>query len=261
MIHSRLFVSLAALGLSAAASTHAVAGDPCPIEIALNDLGSPADLDRDALLANLAPKKLWLGLTYHDFKSGPKLTVHNQSPAEKAGLRSDDRVVEIDLNPVATSKEIDAALDATKPGSIIWVSVVRQGTGGDEALEIFIQADLRDPLMAALDRYLSADECLAPKTRPLTAEVHTKARERVYVDGKLRCKDAHRELAKDSLIYHDGVLVMYRTATEVLLAMPGVGTTCVQAETLDGDKLTPKAVAGLFKKVAGKYVTQRKNNP
>jgi len=258
-------MALAALTLSAAtipATVHA--GDPCPIDISLNDLGSPAGVDRATVLAMLDSKRTWFGLSYGDSDAGPVMkAVHNLSPAEAAGLRANDRITHVNGTATANQKEVDAALDAAPKGAPAVMTVTRRGADGapDETLELTVRAGPRDPVHAALDRYISDDECLAARTVPLDPETHAEAGRRVF-DGKaLRCKDAHRELTKGDLYFPDGVLVLVRTSTDVLLAMPGVATACAKSKTLDGDKLTAKAVERLFKKAAGPYVKQRMKNP
>jgi hypothetical protein len=260
------FGVIAALALSASlVPATALAGDPCPIDISVNDLGSPADVDRPTLFAQLDSKRTWFGLSYGDSDSGPVMkAVHNLSPAEVAGLRERDRITQVNGKATATKKDVDAALDAAPMATPVVMTVTRKGADGapDQTLELTVNPGPRDPVHAALDRYISDDECLAARTVPLDSETHAEAGHRVFsFDKGLRCKDAHKELVKGDLVFADGVLVLFRTSTDVLIAMPGVGTACAKAKTLDGDKLTTKAVERLFKKAAGPYVKQRMKNP
>lgn len=260
------FGVVAALAVSASLVPATVfAGDPCPIDISVNDLGSPADIDRPTLFAQLDSKRTWFGLSYGDSDSGPVMkAIHNLSPAEAAGLRERDRITHVNGTATATQKDVDAALDAAPIGAPAVMTVTRKGADGapDETLELTVTQGPRDPVHAALDRYISNDECLAARTVPLDAETHAEAGRRVFsFDKGLRCNDAHKELVKADLVFADGVLVLFRTSTDVLIAMPGVGTACAKAKALDGDKLTAKAVERLFKKAAGPYVKQRTKNP
>lgn len=258
----RHLIAVFTVSLSVFSET-AFAGDPCPIDISVNDLGSPADADRATILAMLDSRRSWFGLSYADSDTGPVMKgVHNLSPAEAAGLRAQDRITHVNGVATPNKKAIDDTLDAAPKGAPAIFTVTRKvADGADETLELTVSAGPRDPVHAAIDRYASDHECLAARTVPLDLDTHAEARKRVMGPNGLRCKDAHRELVKDDLFFPDGVLVMFRTSKEVLLSMPGVGTACSKASALDGDKLTEKAIERFFKKAAGPYVQTRMKNP
>ena len=233
------------------------AGDPCPIDFRVHDLGAPSWLDRGQLLTALKSQDSWFGASFRTSKKGgvELLAVSPGSPAAAAGLQKGDRIVGVE-----THQAFAATLRAAPPGTALKITRLR----GDAKLQVVVTLGHQDPVVGALLDHASSRECSAvrrgdldPKQRAaVLASTFTKQR-------RFRCDDAHTALAGVDLGGHTlegGDLVVVRGSKRLLLANPGWATVCVYARELDGPKLAP-GVAPLFEKLTGGYVSDRHANP
>ncbi|PYQ11217.1 MAG: hypothetical protein DMH00_08775 [Acidobacteria bacterium] len=84
----------------------------------------PADSEDDAART----KHAWLGVVLSEGEDGVSITgVKEQSPADKAGLREGDTIVEIDSKKVEDSGDIRRAIRELEPGDTVQIVVMRDG--------------------------------------------------------------------------------------------------------------------------------------
>lgn len=99
-----------------------------------------AKAQKKIVIATTASKGGWLGVMIEDMT--PRLArrmdvkteegalineIVEDSPAEKAGLKEDDIIVEFNGRPIADSDDLRSAVGKTKPGTTVAVTVMRRG--------------------------------------------------------------------------------------------------------------------------------------
>jgi len=247
--------------LSVLAPTLAHAGDPCPIPFSVTEVGVVDGLDRDAVLGALASRSRWIGVSYETAKDGVGVDVtyvFPGSPAEAAGLKLRDRVATVNGAKVTTAAEIGRALDVVAPGGSATFVVAR----GGEELTLTVVAGRRDPVAAALTRYLASAECVELDIRVADADKRAELlTAMVDAKGRLRCADAHKAFKDLDSFPSEGDLFVLRDTTQILFSHASEASFCMKAKELDGDKLGEAAVKKVFDRLAKKYVARRHKNP
>ena len=252
----RLALALA-LSLLAGPSL-ALAGDPCPIDTDLYDLGVPHWLDRDQVLGGLKSKEVWVGISFSDTKLG--LRVHRVfagGPAATAGLQVDDIITHADGVVAPDKAMFTRHLDRETTGDILKLTVKR----GPQSLALPIRLGYSDPLVRALGRHAAGLDCSDVKYAKFDAARAEALRDAVFEpkNRRFRCKDAHKALTAKKM--NPEALVFVRGSKRVLIAKPGWATACVRADRYDGERLTPKAVKALFDTLAKGFFDDRFANP
>ncbi|CAA9533185.1 MAG: HtrA protease/chaperone protein [uncultured Solirubrobacteraceae bacterium] len=123
-----LDASARVIGINAQIATNSGSNDGVGFAIAVDT----AKEILPALKAGREIKRPYLGVSTGDPRTGTGALVANvipDGPADDAGLRTGDRIVEIGGRPVAQSADVSAAVSGRKPGDRIEVRVRR---GGDE---------------------------------------------------------------------------------------------------------------------------------
>ncbi len=250
----RRFIAGLALGVAIIGSS-VRAGDPCPIDVKIADLGSPDWLDNLALINALESRQTWVGIGFNTINEGLKLTrVYAGSPAEDAGLMAGDVITAI----AGRSALDDEAFASLNIGETVWVSIVRN----DEALTLPLTVGGADPVPLAMVQQLHSAECRAPALAPQGGEMQATLMALLFTESRgFRCEDAHIALAPLFERYQSDTVYFVRGSHRLLLTMPYYGTTCIAATALDGENLNEAAASAVIEGVIRNYVRQRHDNP
>ncbi len=114
--------------------------------------------------------------------------------------------------------------------------------------------------MGAMIDEASSRDCSSVRRANVSSSRADEVRAAVFSKARrFRCDDAHKSLRKAGL--DGGDIVVVRGSKRILVSNAGWGTTCVKATSLDGAKLTAKAVGKVLDAVARRYVQDRHDNP
>lgn len=249
----KLIILIAAFSISA--GNIARAGDPCPIEVNISDLGSPEWLDNLALINALKSKQTWLGLSFSTTPEGLHLTrVFEGSPAKSAGLMVGDEIVAIG----GVSALEDAIFERLNIGETVEIDLLR----GGKALRLPLIVGGQDPVPLAMVHHLQTVDCRAPNLAPPSPEMRQAVMARLFTKNRrFRCDDAHVALEPLMEQYQSDTVFFVRGSRRLLITMPYYGTTCVAATSLDGENLTGAALDATIERVIGAYVQHRHDFP
>ncbi|HEX7255186.1 MAG TPA: trypsin-like peptidase domain-containing protein [Gaiellaceae bacterium] len=98
--------------------------------------GDTANRVADALIADGKVEHAYLGVSLEDDGAARLLNVVAGSPADDAGLRAGDVVIEVDGKAIETGDELRQAIDAKKPGDELELKVRRGGNERDVTVEL-----------------------------------------------------------------------------------------------------------------------------
>lgn len=241
-----------------ACAAPALAGDPCPIEYPIVDLGTPKWLKPTEVLQKLSSKAPWVGVNYKDRKKHPQLTkIHPGSPAERAGLQVDDKILSANGKRISNKRALENVIDRLAPGDKLKLTMAR-GTG---TVTLDVQLGWRDPIAVGLDREADKLDCgYGTYTVNRTLSTNRALERAIFTKGRgFRCKDAHKRLSKVG--FSRGDIAVVRGSRRVLLASVGWKTVCVRAADYDGKKASSKRLKKLLQKVTDPYVSDRFENP
>jgi len=250
---SRLPTALTAALSALLLSTPALAGDPCPIEFTVYDLGAPSWLDRAALLDGLTSKDSWVGISFSTRDAGVRIdAVSDGSPAAKAGLKVGQHITAVDGDAVTEHAALGARFRATAPGATV-------ALGLSDGSAVKLTLGRQDPVVGALiDQAARENGCNVVRRGDVDAKrVEAIRANAFHANRRFRCEDAHTALAK---VLGPGDIVFVRGSKRVLLSHAGWGTVCMRAAALDGPELA-KAVPGLFETLSKAYVAERHADP
>lgn len=248
----------AALFISASAAAHA--GDPCPIDFGIYDLGSPHGLDHQAILAGLQTQQASLGITYRYVAGGMRIdSLHPDGPFATAGLAP--RMVITSLQGVSTEDNAlsEAVLDGLTPGDTLIVEAARYGTPSSTYQ---VEVTARDPLPIAAIAALQAADCREAALRETTDQIAGDLRNLMAADvDQMHCGDAHLRIVEANIEVASDALLFLRTQSEVMITLPGWETICLPAAELDGDLLTQETMRAALDRVIWEYVGERFSTP
>ncbi len=233
----------------------AQAGDPCPIHVSINDLGSPNWLDNLALINALESRQTWIGISSIPKDDGLLLTrVFAGSPAAEAGLLEGDIVSDIDGRPVTES----STFERLNIGESVIFSIERAGQRSDALLTI----GGVDPVPLAILHQLQGEDCRDSEFATPNEALERAVMAAVFTDSRgFRCEDAHVALQPLMEQYQSDTVYFVRGSRRLLLTMPYYGTTCVSVGSLDGDNLNDAEVSAVMERVIRNYVRERHENP
>jgi len=233
----------------------AQAGDPCPIHVSINDLGSPDWLDNLALINALESRQTWIGISSIPKDDGLLLTrVYAGSPAAEAGLLVGDIVSDIDGRPVTEN----STFERLNIGEAVVFSIERAGQRSDALLTI----GGVDPVPLAILHQLQNEDCRDPEFAAPDEALGQSVMAAVFTDSRgFRCEDAHVALQSLMEQYQSDTVYFVRGSRRLLLTMPYYGTTCVSVGALDGDNLNRIEISAVVERVIRNYVIERHKNP
>jgi membrane-associated protease RseP (regulator of RpoE activity) len=209
---TRLTAALLAALLVPAAAT---AGDPCPIKFHFY-----------ALLDGLKSKDSWVGISFGNAKGGVIVkAVSSKSPAEKSGLKVGDLIVNAGGKAMTSHKELGSLFRDTKPGGTVKLQVKR----GDKTVDLTLVLSRQDPVVGALIDYAHRNECSEVRRGEVAEDKMAAVRQAMVRKGKLRCRDAHKALAKGDFGLEDGDIVILRDGKKILISNTAWASTCVDA--------------------------------
>jgi len=231
------------------------AGDPCPITVKINDLGSPDWLDNLALINALQSRQTWIGISSIPKDDGLLLTrVYAGSPAAEAGLLEGDVVSDIDGRPVTEN----ATFERLIIGDAVVFSIERAGQRSDALLTI----GGVDPVPLAILHQLQNEDCREPEFATRDEALERAVMAAVFTDSRgFRCEDAHVALQPLMEQYQSDTVYFVRGSRRLLLTMPDYGTTCVSVGSLDGDNLNSAEISAVIERVISSFVRDRHDNP
>ena len=249
----RFFVALT-MGLSLLGG-NAQAGDPCPIDVKISDLGAPDWLDRLALINALESRQTWIGISYKTADDGLRLTrVFEGSPAESAGLLEGDIISDIDGHPAVDRQ----TFELLNIGEAVVFSVERDR----QRFDALVTIGGADPVPLAIVQQLHSADCRAPELAPPSEEMQQAVMARLFTESRgFRCEDAHVALQPLMEQYQSDTVYFVRGSRRLLLTMPYYGTTCVSVASLDGDNLNDAEISAVIEGVIRNYVRERFENP
>ncbi|AKS46217.1 PDZ domain-containing protein [Octadecabacter temperatus] len=233
----------------------AYAGDACPVGVTIVDLGVPAWLDRDAILADLSTTRTRVGIGYSFGDDGFVITrTEPGTPAETSGLLSGDIVLTIDGFNVESADTLLQVVDAAKPHETIHLRVSRD----NEVVAIDLTLGATDPVPAMLAHVGSLGECRHSTNRHATESERAQFVPQLNDENRaFRCDDAHIDLVGND----QGATVYFvRGSRRVLLTFPDWGTVCVASQALDGADQRDNGAA-LLDELIGDFVADRIANP
>lgn len=235
--------------------TTAQAGDPCPIKVGINDLGSPDWLDNSALLNALDSRQSWVGISYEYLDQRLLLAeIYEGSPAERAGLLQGDILTHIG----ALSASDSAAFSQLNIGETVVFSIVR----ADRVIMLPLTVGGVDPVPLAIVQYLNNADCRTPDIAQSDVEANQAVMARLFTESRgFRCEDAHKALEPLMEQYQSDTVYFVRGSRRLLLTMPYYGTTCISTTSLDGENLNDVAIGALIEHVISNYVRERHDNP
>jgi len=250
----RGFIAGLAMGLALLGST-AHAGDPCPIDVKISDLGSPDWLDNLALINALESRQIWIGISYNATEDGLDLTrVYEGSPAESAGLMEGDVITALDGHS-ALEYEVFERLNI---GETVGVTIER----GDQRLKLALAIGGADPVPLSMVRLLESTDCRMSELAPPDAVMRQAVMPLLFNANRgFRCEDAHIALEPLMEQYQSDTVFFVRGHRRLLLTMPYYGTVCISAANLDGDNLNDEALGAVINRVIRDYVRERHENP
>ena len=249
----------AVLAIYCGISSVAYAGDPCPIGITIQDLGSPEWLDNTALIRELDSSQTWIGIRFKHTDEGLLLThVFQGAPAELAGLQIGDLLTKINGASADDREEIGDFFDSIKIGDALEIEIIRD----EQALTITLIVGGADPVPLAILDFLETDDCRAPRIETPTDDMRQDVMARIFTETNgFRCEDAHIKLQPLLEKYQSETIYFIRGSRRVLLTMPYYGTACMSAAALDGEGLNTVTVEAFIDRVIGRYVQERHENP
>ncbi|NOR63069.1 MAG: PDZ domain-containing protein [Rhodobacteraceae bacterium] len=233
----------------------AQAGDPCPIHVSINDLGSPDWLDNSALLNALESRQIWIGISYENLDDGILLTrVYAGSPAAEAGLLEGDIVSDIEGRPTTESE----TFERLNIGEAVVFSIDRDG----QRLDALVTIGGADPVPLAIVQQLGKTECRTADIAQADAEMDRAVMARLFTESRaFRCDDAHKVLEPLMEPFQSDTVYFVRGSRRLLLTMPYYGTACISTLSLDGENLNDSAVSEVIEQVISDYVRERFENP
>ncbi|MEJ6401704.1 PDZ domain-containing protein [Yoonia sp. 2307UL14-13] len=234
----------------------ASAGDPCPIEVEIQDLGVPEWLDRDALLDNLTSQSPWIGIRYSYGAFGITLTdVTPLSPAKSAGLEVGDLVMEIDGVAMSDQATINALFDAKEIGEDMVFTRENRSPAT-------VRIGRTDPIPLGLVRALGNVDCRVSKLSHPTEAEKTAILPMLFNENRgFRCDDAHIALQALHERNYQTRVYFVRGSRRILISMPYWGSTCVASTTLDGENLSDAALIAAVEPAIADYIQDRFQNP
>jgi len=126
-ISSLLLLLLPAGGSAGTPRPPAPPAPPTPVAARAPERPTPPDAP-EADEEEARPKRAWLGVVLSEDEDGVGITgVKDGSPADKAGLKEGDKIVEIDSKKVHDADDIRHTIRALEPGDTIQVVVMREG--------------------------------------------------------------------------------------------------------------------------------------
>jgi len=236
-------------------SGNAQAGDPCPIEVKISDLGSPDWLDNLALINALESRQIWIGISFKTTDDGLRLTrVYEGSPAESAGLLEGDMISDIGGHPVTE----DETFERLNIGEAVVFAVERDR----QRFDALVTIGGADPVLLAIVQQLHSTDCRAPELAPPSAEMQQAVKARLFTQSRgFRCEDAHVALQPLMEQHQSDTVYFVRGSRRLLLTMPYYGTTCVSVGALDGDNMNDIEISAVIERVIRNYVRERHENP
>jgi len=258
----RFLAAVVLCGLWVASPSDARAGDPCPIDFAVYDFGTPSWLDRDKTLAALSSRSYWTGVSIYEYEGEPRIYfVYDGTPAKAAGVFIGDRILSVAGVPVRDTDGAFAAFD-TVDHQREFDLVVRRG---DETKTLKLHRVLRDPFVTALAQ---ADhggwDCVTVDKKVPPSVDAAAFKTAVFGKGRrFQCKTAHKALRKviPDAHQHDGQVVVVRGRRRILISLVGRTTRCVAASDYDGSLLTEQRLVSLFFEIAESLVAYRHAHP
>ena len=248
----RSLVACAAALLALVCATPAFAGDPCPIDFTLHDLGAPPWLDRAQLLDGLTSKDSWVGISFSTRDAGVRVdAVSAGGPAAKAGLKVGQHITAVDGQKVTTHQALGDLFRKSAPGATLNLTVA-------EGPAVKLTLGRQDPVLGALIDHAAKQDCSFVRRGDVDPKQVEALRARAFHPNKrFRCEDAHRQFEG---LLESGDIVMVRGSKRILLANPGWATVCLRAKAVDGDKLAG-GIPKLFSDLSKAYVADRHANP
>lgn len=232
------------------------AGDACPIQINIRDLGVPSWLDRDALLSELQIQHPFIGIRHMDTDAGIELTyIHPDSAAAAANLRQGDVVTAINGVPTTNIDAREAVFDSKQPGDQLTFTRINQG-------DVTLTVGHTDPVPLGMSNAIRQQDCRVSQLSTADSAERDQILPMLFSENRgFRCYDAHIALQTLGEFHEISDVYIVRGSRRILITMPYWGTACLSVSSVDGENYTAANLLAAVDEITNRYAQFNIENP